>query len=52
MSNRLAGKTAFVTGAAQGIGRVIAEVYSGKGARVIASVVSSLRGKHSWIASP
>jgi len=34
--NRLAGKTCLVTGAAQGIGRSIAEAFSAEGARVIA----------------
>jgi 2-keto-3-deoxy-L-fuconate dehydrogenase len=37
MSGRLAGKTAFITGAAQGIGRAIAAAYQAEGAQVIAS---------------
>jgi 2-keto-3-deoxy-L-fuconate dehydrogenase len=41
MSHRLQGKTAFITGAGQGIGRAIAEIYSREGARVIASDMNS-----------
>ena len=41
MSGRLAGKTAFITGAGQGIGRAIAEAFSNEGARVIASDVNA-----------
>lgn len=37
MSARLAGKTCFVTGAAQGIGRSIAEAFRREGGRVIAA---------------
>lgn len=37
MSGRLAGKTAFVTAAGQGIGRACAELFLAEGARVIAS---------------
>ena len=37
MSGRLAGKTAFITAAAQGIGRATAMAYAAEGARVIAT---------------
>ena len=37
VSNRLLGKTAFITGAGQGIGRAVALAYAREGARVIAS---------------
>ena len=37
MTQRLAGKTAFVTAAGQGIGRATAEAYAREGARVIAT---------------
>ena len=37
MSQRLAGKTAFVTAAGQGIGRATAEAFAREGARVIAT---------------
>jgi 2-keto-3-deoxy-L-fuconate dehydrogenase len=37
MSQRLAGKTAFITAAAQGIGRATAEAFIREGARVIAT---------------
>jgi 2-keto-3-deoxy-L-fuconate dehydrogenase len=40
MNNRLAGKTAFITGAAQGIGRAVAQAFVAEGARVIASDIN------------
>ena len=40
MSQRLQGKTALVTGAAQGIGRAIVEAFAAEGARVIATDVN------------
>lgn len=40
MSQRLAGKTAFVTAAGQGIGRAVAEAFAREGARVIATDVN------------
>ncbi len=40
MAGRLAGKTAFITAAAQGIGRATALAYAAEGARVIATDVS------------
>jgi 2-keto-3-deoxy-L-fuconate dehydrogenase len=41
MSNRLKGKTAFVTAAGQGIGRAVAQAFVREGARVIASDINS-----------
>ena len=40
MNDRLAGKVAFVTAAAQGIGRAVAEAFVEAGARVIATDIS------------
>ena len=40
MSSRLAGKTAFVTAAGQGIGRAVALAFAREGARVIATDIS------------
>ena len=40
MSNRLAGKTAFVTAAGQGIGRATALAFVREGARVVATDIS------------
>lgn len=50
MSGRLAGKTAFITAAAQGIGRATAETFLAEGARVIATdinmeILSELEGQ-------
>lgn len=41
MTNRLAGKTAFVTAAGQGIGRATAEAFVREGARVIATDIDA-----------
>jgi 2-keto-3-deoxy-L-fuconate dehydrogenase len=41
MTGRLAGKTAFITAAGQGIGRAIAEAYIKEGAQVIATDVAA-----------
>lgn len=43
MSTRLAGKTAFITAAAQGIGRATALAYAAEGARVIATDLNAER---------
>ncbi len=43
MSNRLAGRTAFITGAAQGIGHAIATAYLAEGASVVASDINAER---------
>ncbi|MGI4798726.1 MAG: SDR family NAD(P)-dependent oxidoreductase, partial [Janthinobacterium lividum] len=43
MSNRLAGKTAFITAAAQGIGRATALAYAAEGARVVATDLNAER---------
>jgi NADP-dependent 3-hydroxy acid dehydrogenase YdfG len=40
MANRLAGKTAFVTAAGQGIGRATAEAFAREGARVVATDIN------------
>ncbi len=40
-SNRLRGKTVFVTAAGQGIGRTTAELFAAEGARVIASDINT-----------
>ncbi|HEY2561550.1 MAG TPA: SDR family oxidoreductase [Caldimonas sp.] len=40
MTDRLAGKTAFLTAAGQGIGRAVAEAFSREGARVIATDIN------------
>lgn len=40
MSNRLSGKTAFITAAGQGIGRATAEAFAREGARVIATDIN------------
>ena len=41
MSQRLQGKTAFITAAGQGIGRAIAEAFVREGATVIATDISA-----------
>ncbi len=41
MSNRLAGKTAFITAAGQGIGRAVALAFVREGARVVATDIST-----------
>ena len=41
MSNRLQGKTAFITAAGQGIGRAIAEAFVREGAKVIATDINA-----------
>ena len=41
MGNRLAGKTAFLTAAGQGIGRAVALAFAREGARVIASDINA-----------
>jgi 2-keto-3-deoxy-L-fuconate dehydrogenase len=43
MSSRLAGKTAFITAAAQGIGRATAMAYAAEGARVIATDLNAAK---------
>jgi 2-keto-3-deoxy-L-fuconate dehydrogenase len=43
MSGRLAGKTAFITAAAQGIGRASALAYAAEGARVIATDINGAK---------
>lgn len=50
MTGRLAGKTAFVTAAAQGIGRATALAFAAAGARVIATDIDA--AKLATIASP
>ena len=48
---RLQGKTALITGAAQGIGRACANAFAGEGARVIATDIneSQLSTLERWI---
>ena len=43
MTGRLAGKTAFVTAAAQGIGRATALAFAAAGARVIATDINAIQ---------
>ena len=43
MAGRLAGKTAFITAAAQGIGRATALAYAAEGARVIATDLNEVK---------
>ena len=46
MTERLSGKTAFVTAAGQGIGRATAEAFVREGARVIASDINEIGRAH------
>jgi NAD(P)-dependent dehydrogenase (short-subunit alcohol dehydrogenase family) len=45
MTGRLAGKAAFVTGAASGLGRAIARLYAAEGARVALADLDEARGR-------
>lgn len=45
MTGRLRGKTAFITGAASGIGRACALLFAGEGARVVACDINADGGE-------
>ena len=52
MTQRLAGKTALVTAAGQGIGRAIAEAFAREGARVIATDINDGAARRAGTACP
>lgn len=48
MTNRLSGRTAFITGAAQGIGLAIGQAFLAEGARLVASDINGARLEEAW----